>query len=138
MSRDNGMGKGLLVGFLAGSAIGAIIALLYAPKSGKELRGDLKEKTDEFLDDAQEYLVTAKQKATEIINDGKKKSERLVADAKTKVDVLLQDAEKVLTEAKSKAVDYVSSGKETVAKESEKLKSAFKAGVDAYKSETKS
>jgi gas vesicle protein len=138
MSRDNGVGKGLLVGFLAGSAIGAIIALLYAPKSGKEFRNDIKGKTDEFLDDAQEYLTNAKQKASEIINEGKKKSEKLVADAKVKVDGLLQDAEKVLTDAKTKAGSYMASGKETITKESERLKNAVKAGVDAYKSEQKS
>jgi gas vesicle protein len=138
MARDNGLGKGLLIGFLTGSAIGAIIALLYAPKSGKELRGDIKEKTDEFIDDAQDYLANAKQKATEIINEGKKKSEKLVIEAKSKVESLLHDAEKVLADAKSKAGDYVTSGKETISKESEKLKGAFKAGVDAYKSEQKS
>lgn len=135
MSRDNGLGKGVLLGFLAGSAIGAIIALLYAPKSGKELRGDIKEKTDEFLDNGSEYLANAKVKATEIINEGKKRSEKIISDAKVKVDSLLQDAEKVLTEAKSKTGEYVSSGKDNLQKESEKLKNAFKAGVEAYKSE---
>jgi gas vesicle protein len=138
MSRDNGLGKGMLVGFLAGSAIGAIIALLYAPKSGKEFRNDIKERTDEFLDDAQDYLANAKQKANEIINEGKKKSEKLVADAKVKVDGLLHDAETVLSDAKTKACGYVASGMENITKESERLKSAVKAGVDAYKSEQKS
>jgi F0F1-type ATP synthase membrane subunit b/b' len=62
----------------------------------------------------------------------------LVADAKVKVDGLLQDAEKVLTDAKTKAGSYMASGKETITKESERLKNAVKAGVDAYKSEQKS
>lgn len=138
MSRDNGLGKGLFIGFLAGSTIGAVIALLYAPKSGKEFRNDIKEKTDDLLDDAQDYLTSAKQKANEIINEGRKKSEKLVADAKVKVDGLLQDAEKILADAKTKAGGYMSTGKETITKESEKLKNAVKAGVDAYKSEQKS
>ena len=47
MAQDN-MGKGLLIGFLTGSIVGSVIALLYAPKSGKELRGDIKIKSDEF------------------------------------------------------------------------------------------
>jgi len=138
MSRDNGLGKGVLLGFLAGSAIGAIIALLYAPKSGKELRGDIKEKTDEFLDNSSEYLANAKVKASEIINEGKKRSERIISDAKVKVENLLQDAEKVLSEAKSKTGEYVASGKDNIQKEGEKLKNAFKAGVDAYKNEQNS
>lgn len=33
----------ILVPFLAGGLVGAGIALLFAPKSGKELRGDIKE-----------------------------------------------------------------------------------------------
>jgi len=51
-NEDNGMGKGLLIGFLTGAAVGSIIALLYAPKSGKELRSDIKNKSQEFMDDA--------------------------------------------------------------------------------------
>ena len=59
MAQDN-MGKGLLIGFLTGSIVGSVIALLYAPKSGKELRGDIKIKSDEFIDDAETYLEEAK------------------------------------------------------------------------------
>lgn len=40
MASDENMGKGLLIGFLTGAAVGSIIALLYAPKSGKELMED--------------------------------------------------------------------------------------------------
>ena len=40
MSSDKS--KGLLFGFLAGGVIGAVLALLYAPKSGKELRKDIR------------------------------------------------------------------------------------------------
>ena len=43
---ENNMAKGLMIGFLAGGIVGGIIALLYAPKSGKELRNDIKLKKD--------------------------------------------------------------------------------------------
>jgi len=46
MQEDNsGMLKGLIIGVLAGGAVGALVALLYAPKSGRELRADIKEKS---------------------------------------------------------------------------------------------
>ena len=67
----------------------AIVALLYAPKSGKELRRDIKLKKDEFLDDTAEYMQIAKAKATELINEGKKKSEMLIQEAKKKATVFL-------------------------------------------------
>jgi len=137
MSQDNNFGSGVLLGLLAGGAIGAALALLYAPKTGKELRQDIKLKTDDYLDEADKYIAEAKDKAIHLINDGKKKSEKLIKDAREKSEELLKDAEKVLDEAKSKTDEIVQSGKAKVDQKSGQIKSAIKAGVDAYK-ETKS
>jgi gas vesicle protein len=136
MSKENGFGKGLLMGFLAGGAVGAIIALLYAPKSGRELRNDIRTKTDEYLDEAERYLEEARDKAKMMINEGKRKSEKLVSDARVKSDELLKDAEKIFTDAKTKVGQAIASGKQTLESEKNNLKNAFKAGVEAYK-ETK-
>ncbi|MEW6701129.1 MAG: YtxH domain-containing protein [Bacteroidota bacterium] len=132
---ENGMGKGLLIGFLTGAAVGSILALLFAPKSGKELREDIKNKSQDFIEDADGYISKAKDKASQLINEGKKKSEKLVADTKEKVDTLLGEAEKILSEAKDKAATLTHAGKEKIEKESERLKTAIKAGMDAYKAE---
>jgi gas vesicle protein len=136
MASDKNIGKGLFIGLLTGGAIGAILALLYAPKSGRELRKDIKDKTDEYIGDAERYIADAKDKAKSLINEGKKKSEKIIDDAKTKSEAILKDAEKLFTDAKVKTGGIVSSGKETLENESERLKHAVKAGVDAYK-ETK-
>lgn len=134
-NEENGMGKGLLIGFLTGAAVGSVLALLFAPKSGKELRADIKNKSQELIDDADQYLSNAKDKASQLINEGKKKSERLVADTKERVDQLLGEAERILNEAKDKAGTVAQSGRDKIEKESERLKSAIKAGMDAYKVE---
>jgi len=47
----------------------------------------------------------------------------------------LKEAEKILEDAKSKTGDYVEGSKKKIEKESTKLKSAIKAGIDTYKSE---
>jgi gas vesicle protein len=131
---ENNVGKGILFGFLAGGTIGAILALLYAPKSGKELRNDIKEKADEYLGEAEKYIAEAKDKAKDMINEGRKKSEKLISDAKIKSEELLKDAEKIFDEAKSKAAGKINLSKETLESEGGRLKDAVKAGVDAYKS----
>jgi gas vesicle protein len=134
MSNDKGnLGKGLFLGFLAGGAIGAVIALLYAPKSGKELRSDIKLKADEYYDEAEKYVSEARDKAKDLINEGKKRSEKLITDARLKSESLLKDAEKVFNQAKTKAGDLVNTSKDVVDDETSRLKSAFKAGGDAYK-----
>jgi gas vesicle protein len=137
MSQENS-GKGLLIGFLAGGVIGAIIALLYAPKSGRELRNDIRAKSDEYYDDVEKYFAEARDKAKDLINDGKKKSEKLISDAKVKSEELLKDAERIFNDARSKAEGYVAKGKETLDQETAKMKTAIKAGVDAYKETKKS
>lgn len=133
MSHENNLSKGLLIGFLAGGTIGAITALLLAPKSGRELRADIKQKSEEYFDEAEKYLAEAKDKAWELINEGKKKSERIIHDAKLKSDDILKDAEKIFKDAKTKTSEVVHTGKEKFETETERIKSSVKAGVDAYK-----
>lgn len=138
MSSENNSGKSVFFGFLAGSAIGAVLALLYAPKSGKDLRIDIKSRTDEYLEEAEKYIAEARNKAKVLINDGKKRSEKIISDAKTKSEEILKDAEKIFSDAKEKASGNFNEGKKAVETESNNLKAAFKAGVDAYKETKKS
>lgn len=127
-NEEKGIGKGLLIGIFAGAAVGSIIALLYAPKSGKRLREEIKTKSQDFIEDADEYISNAKEKASQYIRDIKKKSELLVTDAEEKVDALLDESEKILSKVKDKAENYVQNGKVKFEKESERLKSDIKAG----------
>ena len=138
MASENQSGSSVFLGFLAGGAIGAILALLYAPKTGRELRNDIKSKTDEYLDEADKYIAEARNRAKVLINDGKKKSEKIINDAKTKSEAILKDAEKIFNDAKAKASGNIDEGKSKLEKETDNLKNAFKAGVDAYKETKKS
>jgi gas vesicle protein len=133
MGQGNNFKKGLLVGFFTGGALGAALALLFAPKSGKELRKDIRDKSEEYLDDAEKYISQAKEKAVDLINEGKKRSEKLIKDAKDKSDQLMLDAEKVYKDAKHKVSDSVKHGKESFDQKRDQIKDAIKAGVDAYK-----
>ena len=109
MAENNGTLRGFVAGLFAGGVIGASLALLYAPKSGKELRADLKEKADHLIDDADEYLQAAQAKAGQIVSEAKKRSDQLITDAKTKAGTALE--------------------------EGTRLKGAVKAGVDTFKEE---
>jgi gas vesicle protein len=118
MAQNNGMLKGLIIGVLAGGAVGALIALLYAPKSGKELRADIKERADDFMEGAEEAMSAAKSRAGDIVSEAKKRSDQLITDAKRKADT---------SGARGKSAAVVEEG--------QKIKNAVKAGFDAYKDE---
>ena len=138
MSKENNSGLSIFLGILAGGAIGAVLALLFAPKTGRELRNDIKSRTDEYLDEAEKYIAEARDKAKVLINDGKKRSEKIINDAKEKSEAILKDAEKIFSDAKVKASNTLDEGKSKLETESDNLKTAFKAGVEAYKETKKS
>jgi len=104
MANDNdGMAKGLIVGFLAGSVVGAAMALLYAPMTGRELRADIKKRGEDVAVDADDYVARARKKAIDIINEGKQRSDTLIDDARKRAESLMDDAQRIMSEARTKA-----------------------------------
>ena len=132
MSSNNNDAKGFLLGFLAGGAVGAIIALLTTPKSGKEFRGEIKQKSGEYFDEVDKYYQEKKIKAGEMFNEGKRKYSMMMNDLKSKPEEILKDAERVYNDAKTKTKDVLHSGKEKLDTETERLKYSVKTGMDAY------
>ena len=132
MSSNNNNTKGFLIGFLAGGAVGAIVALLTTPKSGKELRGDIKQKSGEYFDEADKYYQEKKIKAGEMFNEGKRKYAMMMNDLKSKPEEILKDAERIYNDAKIRTKDVLHSGKEKLETETERLKFSVKTGIDAY------
>jgi gas vesicle protein len=73
MNKDHACGFG--VGLLTGAVIGGVLALLYAPKTGKETRQMIKDKATEVVDaikgkstEATEVLDTVKEKTTGVVH----------------------------------------------------------------------
>jgi gas vesicle protein len=102
-NESDGMAKGLIVGFLAGGIVGAVLALLYAPKTGRELRADIKGKAKDVIDVADDYIMKAKSKASEIVNEGRSRSESLISEAKRKAGSIMDDAERILSDARGRS-----------------------------------
>jgi len=72
MSEEKGICAGtVLVSFVAGAAIGAGLALLYAPKSGSEMRETISDFAEDAVDKIKEYTKEAQDKIKSAIEDGK-------------------------------------------------------------------
>ena len=92
MKKNSGLGK-----FLAGAAVGAGLGVLFAPKSGKETRADIKKKIDEIIEQAK------KQKAKKI----QKKAEELYKLAVEKGTPVLEKTTRELKEATAEALKKI-------------------------------
>jgi gas vesicle protein len=125
--QQNDFLKGLVIGSVVGGAIGALVALLYAPKPGSEIRKQIVETTTDIYGKAQDYISTATEKIKEqtsmTYNEGKEKAQAIVDSAKKQAEDLIHQAEGILSEAKQKG---------------NQVQSGLKAGVEAFKSEMKS
>ena len=84
-NKEKGMGKGLLIGSLIGVAVGSIVALLYTPKSGKELRKNIKTKSQDIIENADRYIVKIKDKASQLLSGSTKKSQKWLKRLKKKL-----------------------------------------------------
>ena len=129
--------KGFLVGAILGGAVGAITALLLAPKSGKELRQDIASKSSDIYDKASDYYGVIEDKVGGAVSttftDGKAKAQHIVNAAKEQASNIISKAEDLFADAKYKA----ESAKTEIVSKYETVKDAAKDGADAFKSELK-
>ncbi len=61
----------IFISFLAGAAVGSGLALLFAPKSGKEMREQIRDLTDDAVDKIKEYSKDAQEKIKSTYEEGK-------------------------------------------------------------------
>ena len=71
-------GGGFIIGLLCGTALGAAIGLMFAPRAGSEIRqrlydttGDMRRKASQTYDQASEQVNTVASKARQAVERGK-------------------------------------------------------------------
>ena len=70
--RDDGYSSGsVLLSFLLGGVVGAGLALLFAPQSGRETRQKIRELADDVKDKTTDYANQAKEKVSSLVDEGK-------------------------------------------------------------------
>ena len=122
MRDNNSKAKTFLLGALIGGAVGAVTALLFAPKRGRELRQDIIDSTNEMYD-----------KAADLVNEGKQKAQHIIDTAKKQADNILNKTSEFYDDAS----DRITASTESVQQRFENLKDAAKSGAEAFKSELK-
>lgn len=88
---DKKVVKSFLWGTLTGAITGAVTALLFAPKSGRELRGDIAEtaqkvgeKTADISRQAGSAVQSLAKRTTNLVVDAKEATGRIVTDIRSR------------------------------------------------------
>ena len=122
---ENGGGD-KLVYFLIGAGIGAVTALLFAPKAGAELRADIADRTRRGLDQAKDTGRELGERASEYYQTGVDRASDLAARGKETVTELASRSREAVE-------DLTSRGKEVVERQKTQLAAAVEAGKQGYR-----
>ncbi|MEQ1642074.1 MAG: YtxH domain-containing protein [Pyrinomonadaceae bacterium] len=102
---------------LVGGGIGAVLALLFAPKSGEELRGDIADATRKGIEKSKETASHLQERAGEYY------------------EVSRERATELYQTAAEKAADLTEKAKSAAATTANPFTAAIEAGKDAYTAE---
>lgn len=105
---------------LAGAGIGAVLALLFAPKSGEELRGDIVDATRKGLEKGRETAAQLQEKAGEYYEVSRERAGELYQTATEKAGDLADKAKSAAATAANPFTAAIDAGKEAYTAEKRK------------------
>jgi gas vesicle protein len=111
--------------FLAGLGIGALVGVLYAPKSGKETREDLKASAFDARDRAAKLYSDTTDQVTDYVRQGKDAANEYVDKGREYYE-----------KGRSQWNEYVDKGKDLIQNQADAAKAAVEAGKSAYVEKT--
>ncbi len=114
---------------LIGGGIGAILALLFAPKSGHELRGDIKDATRKGIDRSREAAQQLGDRAGEYYEATRDRASELYSQAAGKVSEVASTAREAASRQGGTLTAAIDAGKK--AYQEEKRKTEMSGRIDA-------
>jgi gas vesicle protein len=114
---------------LIGGGIGAILALLFAPKSGHELRGDIADATRKGIDRSREAAQQLGDRAGEYYEATRGRAAEIYSQAAERVGEVAQSARDVATRQGGTLTAAIDAGKK--AYQEEKRKTEMSGRIDA-------
>ena len=100
--QPGGSVQSFLVGAMVGGAVGAVFALLYAPKRGKDLREDISSKVGDLSSKFSSLLKKAKETGEDLLHDETEKMSETMHDAYQKAEELIDEADRIINDARSR------------------------------------
>ncbi|HEX3227596.1 MAG TPA: YtxH domain-containing protein [Pyrinomonadaceae bacterium] len=139
MGNDRDSGENIstkLTFFLVGAGIGAVLALLFAPKSGEELRNDIADATRKGIDKSREAAQQLGTKASEVYDTTRQKAGEYYEGARETAEeyyeATRERASELYDTATTKAGEVVAKTRDAVQTQAGSLSAAVEAGKKAY------
>ena len=139
MGNDRDSGENIstkLTFFLVGAGIGAVLALLFAPKSGEELRNDIADATRKGIDKSREAAQQLGTKASEVYDATRQKAGEYYEGARETAEeyyeATRERASELYDTASTKAGEVVAKTRDAALNQAGSISAAVEAGKKAY------
>jgi gas vesicle protein len=110
MSDNGGETGAFLAGFIVGGLVGAATALILAPQSGERTRTQIREKSIELRD-----------RAEDLAEDARLRADEAAEEARRRADDLQQRGRQVYQEQRTRLTSAVEEGKKAAVRKKEEL-----------------
>ena len=128
MAENEGSSSEKLTFLLIGAGIGATLALLFAPKSGRELRGDIADYTRRGVDAAGEGARQIGARASEVYDTASERVQGAYGTARER-------AQGVYGTARERVAQGAEAVSDIAARQKDQIQAAIEAGKQAYREE---
>ena len=112
MADNSGNSSDKLIYFLIGAGIGAVTAMLFAPKAGSELRSDIADATRKSLDYARDTGRDFGERAQEYYQTGVERASDLTSRSREAVTDLTQLGKDLVNSQKAQFAAAIEAGKQ--------------------------
>lgn len=116
--------------FLIGAGIGATLALLFAPKSGRELRGDIADYTRKGVDAAGEGARRLGERAGELYDTSRERVAGAYGAAREKLSHSAEAVSEAASRQKEQIVAAIEAGKQAYREEKRRTGEVGRAAVE--------
>ena len=124
---------------LIGGGIGAVLALLFAPKSGQELRGDIADVTRKGLEKGKDAASVVGEKAGDYYEVTREKASEFYQTAQGKAGELAEKARGAISSSGSNPFsEALEAGKKAYSEEKNRIENEFPTPDEASESKSKS
>jgi gas vesicle protein len=133
--------------FLAGLGVGAVVGILYAPKSGRETRESLansaregteyvRTKSKEAVEQVGVLVDKGREQVSTLVDKGKESVATLVDKGKDQVSEYVDRSREVVDRGRAQWEEFVERGKGLVSDQTARVGAAVEAGKNAYRTTT--
>jgi len=122
-----------LAWFLAGLGVGALVGILYAPKSGRKTREDIATGAREGTDYLRSKTKQAAEEVSALVDKSKEQVTALVDKSKEQVTEYVERGREAVDRGRAQWEEFVERGKSLVSEQTGRVTAAVDAGRQVYR-----